>query len=199
MKRIELLNSLEQDVQRLLDVVEKEFSILPVEVLYSKPGKDSWSALECLEHINIANGHYLKQFESMMADVATSPDVDDFQSGFLGNYFVKMMVPRKDRSIPSPMKTFKKFLPSMETDISVLDVFIADQKQLLQVLKECEKLDLNRIKITSAIGSILRFRLGDALRFIIGHADRHIIQAKKAIELAKSVSPDSAVRSGTLV
>ena len=85
-----------------------------------------------------------------------------------------------------PMKTFRKFEPK-ETNIEkVFERFIDDQDKLIKWLELSKTVDINKSKITSAIGPIIRFKLGDAFRFLIGHNQRHIIQAKNAVKMAKT-------------
>ena len=52
-------------------------------------------------------------------------------------------------------------------------------QKMLEQLETARNYDLNRIKIPSAIGPILKFRLGDAFRFVIAHAQRHVVQLKR--------------------
>ena len=100
----------------------------------------------------------------------------------MGNYFVKMIKPKSDERIPSPMKTMKKFIPELKVNDNTIRNFLTDQEGIIKALELSKQLDLNKIKITSAIGPIVTFKLGDAFRFLIGHNQRHIIQAKRVLE-----------------
>ncbi|MGL1886069.1 MAG: DinB family protein [Reichenbachiella sp.] len=184
MKRQELLSSLMAMTNQIKKEVE-EMAELDKELLLKRPEKESWSALECIEHLNIADAHYLTEFDKRFTNGPESNE-EEFRTGWLGNYFVKSIAPREDGTIPSPMKTMKKFKPVIRIHHDTVSKFLEDQDELLAVLKQCETLDLHKIKIPSAIGRIVTFKLGDALRFLIGHNLRHIIQAKKALERVKS-------------
>ena len=51
--------------------------------------------------------------------------------------------------------------------------------QLLAHLEKARQYDLNRIKISTALGPIVKLRMGDAFRFVIAHAQRHVVQLKR--------------------
>lgn len=180
MKRLELIESLIADTKQVKSDAQA-FAELSLDDLGAKPGKDQWSVLECIEHLNIADAHYISQFERKL-EKAPKSDHENFKPGWLGNYFVKSMKPKEDGTIPSPMKTLRKFIPEINVQYDTLSKFIEDQDTLIQLLEKSKSLDLNKIKITSAIGSIVTFRLGDAFRFLIAHNQRHILQAQRALE-----------------
>ncbi|WP_456458426.1 DinB family protein [Reichenbachiella sp.] len=186
MNRLELLNSLIADTQAVKNEAIR-FSSLSKAELLSKPSPEKWCVLECIEHLNIADAHYIAQFDKKLINAPHS-DRNDFKPGWMGNYFVKMIKPKEDGTIPSPMKTLRKFIPEINVQYDTLSKFIEDQDYLIDTLEKSKSLDLNKIKITSAIGSIVTFKLGDAFRFLIGHNQRHIIQAQQVLQQMEMVS-----------
>lgn len=180
MNKIELIESLIRDTQEVKAEAER-LTTLPHAELIQKPSADEWSVLECIEHLNIADVHYISQFEQKLGAAPKSEETT-FKPGWLGSYFVKSIKPKTDGTIPSPMKTLKKFVPEIDVHHDTLSKFIEDQNEILAALETSKALDLNKIKITSAIGAIVTFKLGDAFRFLIGHNQRHILQAKRALE-----------------
>lgn len=180
MKRLELIESLIADTKHV-KAEAQAFAELNKEDLATRPGPEQWSVLECIEHLNIADEHYISEFEAKL-EKATPSEKEVFKPGWIGNYFVKSMKPREDGTIPSPMKTLRKFVPEVNVQFDTLSKFIEDQDTLLQLLEQSKTLDLNKIKITSAIGAIVTFKLGDAFRFLIAHNQRHILQAQRALE-----------------
>lgn len=186
MDKIELINSLIEDTQKVKEEAIRFTTLGRDELLY-KPSPEQWNVLECIEHLNIADAHYITEFDKKL-DVAKASDVKEFKSGWMGNYFVKSIKPREDGTIPSPMKTLKKFRPEVNVQHDTLSKFIEDQDYIIEALEKSKSLDLNKIKITSAIGPIVTFRLGDAFRFLIGHNQRHIIQANHVLEKMQMVA-----------
>lgn len=180
MDKLALIDRLISDTEEVKSEAIK-FKSLPKEQLHYKPEADQWSVLECIEHLNIADAHYIAQFEKKLNGGAASSDSTVFKPGRMGNYFVKMIKPKEDGTIPSPMKTWKRFVPDIHVQYDTLSKFIEDQDYLLSALEKSKSLDLNTIKIPSALGSIITFKLGDAFRFLIGHNQRHIIQAHSVL------------------
>lgn len=80
------------------------------------------------------------------------------------------------------MKTFKSMNPiHSNLDKKVLNEFIIQQKQMINLLNEAENVDLNKIKTSISISSLIKLRLGDTFRFVIYNNLRHIEQAKKIL------------------
>lgn len=80
------------------------------------------------------------------------------------------------------MNTFKEMNPfEKNLDQSVIDKFIKQQKELLDLLKLAESKNLTKIKTRISISKWIKLRLGDTFRVVIYHNFRHIKQAEKAI------------------
>ncbi|MCV9387531.1 DinB family protein [Reichenbachiella ulvae] len=186
MKRSELIESLKKDTLEVLEEV-KSLETLGEELLSRRPNPNKWSVIECIEHLNIADGHYLTLFEKKLPKAKAS-DKEEYDSSWMGNYFVKVMKPRPDGSIPSPMRTMSKFDPEVKVHADTLTKFKKDQLELIKYLDMAASLDLKAIKISSAIGRLVTFRLGDAFRFVIAHNQRHIIQAKNVLKALEEES-----------
>lgn len=80
------------------------------------------------------------------------------------------------------MNTFKEMNPfEKNLDQSVIDKFIKQQKELLDLLKLAESKNLTKIRTRISISKWIKLRLGDTFRVVIYHNFRHIKQAEKAI------------------
>src|SRR5690606_7898812 len=103
----------------------------PSDILNRRKSPESWSALECIEHLNLYGYFYLPEIEHRIQSSQTifSPS---FKSGFLGNYFAKSMLPKEKLN---KMKTFSSMNPIHKSlDKNVLHTFIAQQKKTLELL-----------------------------------------------------------------
>ncbi len=130
MKSALLLNELMEITRQNLSDVEGIYD-LSERVLNYKKNKDSWSALECIEHIVRYGSFYLPEIHKCI-EMSNKPGDGSFKSGWLGNYFAKSMLPREK---PNKMNTFKSMNPlGSKLDVSVLRKFIAQQNELLGVL-----------------------------------------------------------------
>ncbi len=146
------------------------------EELNYRKSPESWNTLECLEHLNLYGRFYIPEIDNRINSSKTTPQ-KEFKSGFLGNYFAKSMLP-KDKL--NKMKTFKSMNPIHKNlDKNVLEEFISQQKQILELLEKSRKVNLEKVKTSISITHFIKLKLGDTFRFVINHNTRHVIQAKK--------------------
>lgn len=188
MNNNELLDQLIRDTR---DVQQRARQLLSIDLkdLSAKPDADRWSVLQCVEHMNISDAHYLMELER----VFNSPierSSKSFRPGWLGNLFVKAIKPRANGHIPNKMKTFRKFQPEIDVHFDTLAKFIEDQDVLVDFINKCKQLDLNKNKVVSAIGRIVVFRLGDGLRFLTAHNQRHILQVENTLKEVQSTKEE---------
>lgn len=170
-----LLEDLTQKTKTIILEIE---SLKEKEFLYLtwRKEKNSWNILECLEHLNLYGDFYLPVFKRAISESKTKNE-KDFNSGWLGNYFAKSMLPRETLNY---MKTFKDKNPLHEKlDKRVIEKFLKQQKQLLKYLEDAEKVSLNKVKVPISIAKWIKLKLGDALHFFVNHNLRHIEQIKK--------------------
>jgi DinB superfamily len=157
---------------------------LPAEALLHRPAPDKWNALEVFEHMCLSSGIYLRGLEQVFdARAERLPVNPDFKPGLLGDYFTKGMLPKPDGSISNRMKTMRMFDPPRNKGASLesIDRFIDLCGRFRQLLKRARATDLNRMKVTSSLGPIIRFKAGDAFRFAIAHQQRHFLQLERTL------------------
>lgn len=170
-----LINNLIELTQENMKDVQS-FKNLPEQDLKFKPGKNSWSVLECIEHLNRYGDFYIPEIRKRIQNSKYRKS-ETFQSGLLGNYFAKSMLPKENLT---RIKTFKSMNPEdSKLEINVLDKFIHQQEQILEILNKSQSLNLTKIKTAISISKWIKLRLGDTFRVLIYHNQRHIVQAKK--------------------
>ncbi|MFD2517808.1 DinB family protein [Salinimicrobium flavum] len=139
----------------------------------------SWTALECIEHLNFYGDYYLSEI-GKQTDTSPFPAEEIFKSGRLGNYFAKSMRPGQESR---KMKTLKSSNPLGKViGKEVIDHFIEDQNKILDLLKKAERVSLTRTKTGTSIAGWIKLRLGDTLRVVIYHNQRHLLQAQRAVQ-----------------
>ena len=174
-----LLNELTMMTTRHLAEVRR-WRPLPMEQLNARPAPEAWSALECLEHLNLYGDYYLPAMQQQMGKSKLAPQ-QHFRSGLLGNYFANSMLPKAKLN---KMKTFQDKNPAgSQLDSGAMERFIQQQELLLQMLEQARNTDIGRIKIPITLSKWIRLKLGDTLRFVIYHNERHIQQARRALNL----------------
>jgi hypothetical protein len=177
----ELLEELSQKVQSHLDFANS-LQLVSEAQLNGKKDSKSWSALECLEHLNLYGHFYIPEIKKRMNASSASASAT-FKSGRLGNKFANDMLPKKGMKT---MKTFKNKNPihSKLEASKVLGTFVQQQHEFLKLLQQAESKNLTKIK-TAITLPLLKLRLGDTFRFVIYHNERHVVQAKNALNSQK--------------
>jgi hypothetical protein len=169
----ELIELTRQNIKEGEQLLQK-----PIKELNWKFNKNTWSVLECIEHLNLYGYFYLPEIKKAI-DHSKSTSEKHFKSGFLGNYFAKSMLP-KDKL--NKMKTFKSKNPNgSHLDKSTLKRFLLQQEKTLNLLDKARKISLNTIKTPTTLGKLIKLKLGDTFRVVIYHNYRHMVQVKKIL------------------
>ncbi|MEQ9299302.1 MAG: DinB family protein [Cyclobacteriaceae bacterium] len=184
MNATQLLKDEGQRTQEIIDTLSNQLKELSESQLNWKPSPKKWSILECVEHMNTACRHYIPEIKKQISAASRDAATDEFKPGLLGNYLTNMMQPQSDGKIKGKMKTISKFEPTASALISheVFGECIQHHKELLGFIQESAKLNLNKVRVTSALGPVIRFKLGDCYRFNTAHHQRHILQAQNVMK-----------------
>jgi hypothetical protein len=175
-----LINELQQKTEQFIET-GIQLKSLSNEQLNWKENANSWSILECLEHLNRYGDYYLVEIEQRMLSSTTKAPTT-FKSGWLGNYFVQMMLPKKSGKVKK-MKTVKDMNPTNSNlSTTIIDRFLKQQKRMIELLEQGKKANLTQIKTGVTFSKLIKIRLGDTFRFLIAHNNRHLDQALRARE-----------------
>ena len=173
----QLIEDLIERIRQHLNATEK-FKMLSDSYLNKRPAPESWSVLECIEHLNLYGDFYLPEIGKRIRN-SRYPAEHNFKSGWLGNYFANSMLPKEKLN---KMKTFKDKNPiGSRLDRKTLDRFTNQQHQMLKLLEQARNISLNRTRTAISISNLIRLKLGDTFRFVVYHNQRHIVQAEKAV------------------
>ena len=179
----DLINELQSKVTECLEKVEA-LKNLPTNALEWRENSESWNILECIEHLNRYGDFYLPEIKKRMtSNKTTNGNSLQFKYHWWGNFFVNAIAPQPKDQLKK-MNAFKKLNPHFDhINRTILDTFIDQQHQMLEILEEVRGLNLNKIKTNSTI-KFVKLRLGDTLRAEIYHNQRHINQAYDVLEKA---------------
>jgi uncharacterized damage-inducible protein DinB len=180
-----LLEELHQQVEALISVASQHFIDTPPEVLLRQPAPGKWSVAQCLDHLNAYSRFYVpameKAIQAMLTGSLPPAPPDTFKSGWLGNYFTKMMQPKPDGQVSTKMQAPKAYRPLADLDATkVVREFIDWQEDIQALLEQAKLVNLQQVKIPTTLGNWLKFSLGDTFRFVIAHEQRHMAQALRA-------------------
>ncbi len=174
----ELIAELIEQTRININKVEK-FRELSESELNHKGNIEKWSVLECIEHLNLYGVFYNPEIRKSIEKSISKPS-ETFKSGIIGNYFVKTMLPKKKLN---KMKTSKDKNPlGSSLNINVIDRFLSQQKEFLELIKKSKNVNLTKTKTAISISKLIEMRLGDTFRFIVAHNKRHITQAENVLK-----------------
>ncbi len=180
-----------QETREILTEIDQRFKELSAlwarlqqkspETLLRKPSPDSWSANECLKHLNRYGRYYLPVFDKVLKERSVQPTT--YREGWLGGLFVRWMstsaegYPEKTMSAP-PGHRPKNNLMLDET----LQEFSQQFEALQSIIQKVSGHDLAGSRIPISIGKWIRLQTGDVLRFYLAHHVRHLHQALRALQ-----------------
>lgn len=152
------------------------FKTADAALLNQRPAPGAWSALQCLEHLNLYAAFYIPEIEKTLKSAGSATPV--FKSGLVGNMLVKMVQPKE---YLKKMKTFQDMDPAGKAlPEDVLEKFITYQQRLLELVNLAKTTNLNQRGVAVTFTSLIKLRQGDALCFMVYHNQRHVQQAAKA-------------------
>ncbi|MBO3699351.1 DinB family protein [Roseivirga sp. E12] len=174
------IDSCQKDLQYILDEVRVTIEGLDETTLNCQEGEGKWSMLQCLKHMSIAVGVYNNNTHSALESGNHSTPSVDYKSHWKGDMFVKMIAPKENGKVKNNMKTMKTMNPDHSLNPQeTIEEFFSQHKEYLRLMEKSRSFNLNRVKVNTAIGPLVKLRLGDAYRFIVAHAHRHLIQLKR--------------------
>lgn len=176
----EHIDSSKQELQQLLGEVKTTLEGLEAVSLNTQEANGKWSILQCLKHMSIAVEVYNNNISKALEAGNHQSPASDFKSHWKGDMFVKMISPKENGVVKNNMKTMKTMNPENSLDAKkTIDEFFNLHNEFIDLMEKSRAFNINRIKVNTAIGPLVKLRLGDAYRFIIAHAQRHLIQLRR--------------------
>lgn len=146
-------------------------------LLNYKTNENSWSILECIEHLNRYGDFYNPSLTKSL-EKAPPAKSRNYKPGIFGNFFTQSMYPKEKLN---KMKTFKDKNPAGSSlNLQHLDRFIDQQKEFLHLVDLAKKKNLN-YRTPISISNWFKLKLGDTFHFVSAHNERHILQARKVL------------------
>ena len=181
-KSDKLLDNLASDIRKILLQIE-QLGAYSEDQLREKPAIDAWSVVEVVAHLNYYASHYVPAIEEKLDGHQTQANVN-FQPGWLGNYFTKLMGPSSDGQVRNKMKTMKEAQPLATTKLNPkqeLQKLTQYQYQLLNLIEIARSANLAHIRVPTSIAKFIRLKLGDTFRFVVAHQQRHFQQIDRVL------------------
>lgn len=180
-----LLDGLYAQTETHINKAISEWQFVSNSQMTARPAPGAWSASQCLEHLNSYGRYYLPVIEKAIARAAGTKAPVHFKSGWLGNYFYKLMLPENNGSVKKKMKSPKDHQPGLELNAAkVVNEFISQLEVLGRLLTQARSIDMNASRVPISISPLIKLKLGDVFLFLTAHINRHILQAERALQAA---------------
>lgn len=175
MNAMNALDQISRTVENQKHTAIAAFVPLELSLLNYKPAPDSWSILECLEHLNRYSSYYNPALAKAIAANAGNAD-QTISYTWLGKKSLDMVRPDNGKK----SKTVKHMNPNnSQLGRQTLEEFLDHQTELLQLLDKAKGANLNKKAIPVEFFKLLKLRIGETLEFVALHQERHLQQALK--------------------
>ena len=143
-----------------------------------KPGPDQWSAIECIQHLNLSNEQMLPRICESMGRLSKSAHPNKYHLDLIGWLLVKAL---SSKGRFSRSKTSAPFVPVKGLNVQqVLEQFRSLQQDIIRAIQDSEGLPLEAGKVESAFNSRVKYNIYSAFRALAVHEHRHLDQAGRA-------------------
>jgi len=173
MTQHELLDHLETELRALLAHVRGKLAELPTDALRQRKAPEAWNTLEVMAHLNAYADDYLPRLHRAihLAKARRWEPTEQLRYTARGRRLLRRADAANGKAFKSPKRY--NFL-NQPLEPSVTKAFIINCEQLLRVLQEARKTDLNRPTIRKAHAWFGRYTLGNLLEFLVLHSKKHI-------------------------
>jgi len=183
----QLLEDLYQQTEKSISKAITEWQLIANRQRTTQPGPGQWSAAQCLEHLNSYGRYYLPAIEKAITTAGIHKPALYFKSGWLGNYFYKIMLPGENGRPKKKMSSPKNHQPAAYLNAGkVLNEFISQLELLGKLLTDARNIDINLVRVPISISPFIKLKLGDVFLFLIAHINRHMLQAERALKHAET-------------
>lgn len=181
MTQTALLDRLESDLRRLLELIRTQFAILPEEALQVRPEAGHWNALECFAHLNAHFDYFLPRIELAIhkSKARSWSAIDERRQNWLGRTAIRAVNPanmgRTRKHSPKRIDPKRLKITAHEVKACLINC-----EMLLRLVQQARSVDLNKAKVAHFRWPGFKFLLGDLFEYMVLHTERHVIQARAA-------------------
>ncbi len=168
-------------LSQISDDVRTKFGRLSAEQINWKPGPESWSVGQCLDHLINSNRPYITIVDETLSGQRSTRVIERIPilPGFFGKLLIKSLDPKSVRKLKAPTK----FQPaSSNVPGTIVSDFVKQQAEVAARMEAAKRISPERIIITSPALSVITYSMLDAFRVIVTHERRHFAQAERVMQ-----------------
>ena len=176
----ERLKNVTDELKEIIEDARASFGSLSREQLNWKPGADSWSVAQCLDHLIKTNEQFYPEFERLASGDRKNTFWQNYSpfTGMGGRFLINaVMNDSKKAKAPS-----KNIVPPSDIPGDIVERFAANICEVASKIEVCSSADLKKTVVSSPFTSVLTYTLDDAYTVVVEHSKRHIRQAKRVME-----------------
>jgi len=162
-----------REMRQIIEEIDALRRQLTPEQLHWKPAGDQWSIAQIFEHLLLTDR---PSVEPLAAVIATAPrGATAWKPTIMGRLILMAVEPATRRKT----KAKKGFLPAQRPSGDVVAEYVGVRKQLLELVLESERINLNAARTRFPIRTPFRYNLGDAFMILVRHTQRHLQQISR--------------------
>jgi hypothetical protein len=165
------IDVIKQECIGLLDGINEEQFNWP-------PAPGAWSIGQCLGHLNATNRAFLPLMEDAIRKAREQGLTGDgpYTYNWLSRYFFRLVQPPVRMKFKAPKSLHA---PPRLNIAEVRKEWDETHARIEQAVRSANGVDLQRAKMVSLIGSLIKYNLGMGFWIQTGHDRRHLSQARQ--------------------
>ncbi len=144
-----------------------------------RPPEGGWGVGDCLEHL-VASAEFYRSRTAPLIAGAKAGGGEAVYHGWgktLGGRLLLFAV-----STTMRFRAPRRLRPPPEPPADALARFLACQREIAELMRAADGLDLGGIRFASPVNALFRLNLGEAFEVLQVHAARHLAQARRVRE-----------------
>jgi hypothetical protein len=157
----------------LVDLARAELST-------TRPRAGSWSAAECLEHLNVSADNFFAVWPQAISQ--SGPRKGEGTRPYRVDFWGRVLSWILEPPARFKSKTPKWFEPGEELEIGqVLQGFLDRQQRIVATLQKCRGRAVDAVKIASPVDARIHYSVWSSFVVTAAHERRHLLQAEQAV------------------
>lgn len=155
-----------------------------------RSASEEWSVADCFDHLVSTGYLYYPRLE----DAIVAADSEHIDHSYEPSVFAKLFIWTVSPDAGIKVTAFQPFEPKhVGEDVKILDMFIAQQSELMDLLRDADDVNINSGKFTTP--GLVRLTVGEGLTMVVQHQRRHILQIENVLnhdQFPSSIRTDAA-------
>jgi hypothetical protein len=156
------------------------FGLTP-ERFRQRPRNGGWSIAECLAHLALTSGEYIKLADPVLAEAPRGHG--RFKRDLVGRILAWSLEPpyrMKTRTLPA-------YIPASEHLDNALPMFLQSQHDLIATLERANGVALDKVMVQSSFNPRIHYNLLSFFSILTAHQRRHLWQAEQVRKQIESL------------